>query len=402
MKVKGVRVSGKVFGEIALNDILELGYKLGKFFPSKSTMVSGRDYSPISRMFKRALTASLMSMGIEVMDFHESTTGEIAFCIKRFGASGGFNVLLDPSNEDHALIRVFRSPGYEVVGEELRRIADLDIGDVAPMTKEVGWVTYAEYVHKLYAGALSSFVRADIISEKSMRIVMNPGGGPADIILREFSSSMSLESILISSPYRSKSYLYPMLEELDKTATISSSVGATLGVVFNNDATSLAIYNDLTGYLLPEEVAVLLARRLPTESKIYLGGPVIGEYVDILKSMGYEVHVLRGEEEVIERTRRDRPVLSITSLGEPIVPTFSLGYDSLALFVTVLEAIAMDMSTPFDEIKRARERRVAGVVAAERSRKFCEEGERALWGCRQGEGRALLFSPRHQGFLILE
>lgn len=401
MKVKGARVSGRVFSEITLSDILELGYKLGKLFPSRSVIVSGRDYSPISRMFKRALTASLMNVGIEVMDFHESTTGEIAFCIKRFGASGGFNVLLDPSSEDHAMIRIFRSPGYEVIGEELRRVIEADIGDAGHAVKEVGWVTYAEYIHKLYAGALSSFVRADIISERSLRVVANPGGGPADIILREFSSSMNLESILISSPYRFKSYLYPMLEELEKTAVISSSIGATLGVVFNNDATSISIYNSSTGYLLPEEVAVLLARRLPTESKIYLGGPVIGEYIDVLKSMGYDVLVLRSEEELIERTRKDRPVLSITSLGEAIVPTFSLGYDSLALFVMLLEAIAMNMSTPFEDIRKIREKHVAGAVAVERGKKICEEAERAPWGCREGD-RSLLFSPQHRGFLVLE
>jgi len=116
-----MRLKGKLYEDITLEKAVKLGYVIGRSAGPRNLVVSGRDAFRVSRMLKRAITAGVMSAGADVMDFHESLNGEIAFAIKRFGAKMGFMVSIDPSTGG-VLLKIFSSPGYELAGESLKRI----------------------------------------------------------------------------------------------------------------------------------------------------------------------------------------------------------------------------------------------------------------------------------------
>jgi len=66
LEIKRERLVGKPIEEVSLEDITRLGDRLGEYFGGEKTLfVSGRDFYPASRMFKRSLTAGLMSRGVE-------------------------------------------------------------------------------------------------------------------------------------------------------------------------------------------------------------------------------------------------------------------------------------------------------------------------------------------------
>lgn len=401
LPLKNNRLGGEVFREISLASIEELSDLLVSIFGSKGVVVSGRDLSPVSRMFKRALTAGLMSLGVEVLDFHDATSGEISFSIRKFGAIGGFNIVLDHAADKCVTIKLFKNPGYEIVGEELARYLS-GVKRRERVFERVGWVSYVEYIHKLYAAALAGFIKQDVVQERHLKVVVDPTDSPASNVLSEFLQSIGANYVMVSG--FNPSSLYPYMWEIERVALVSNATEAIFGVVFNNDATQIALYSPRLGLLMPEDIVLFLSKRFPTGSKIFLQEPFIRAYVDKLKSEGYDVRIYREENKMIEDIRRIRPAIVVSWRGEIALPAFSLSYDSLALFSILLEAVALGMHASIEEVEEVRSRSVSGVIAVEKVLSECRETRSvAIWGCRDVKsGKTFVYSPKERAFLIME
>ncbi|WP_448577359.1 phosphoglucomutase [Thermosphaera sp.] len=356
LRIERERLIGKPVDEVTLEDVTGLGALLGEYFGGERTLfVSGRDFYPASRMFKRALTAGLMSSGVEVLDFHESINGEIAFSIKRFGARGGFSIIQDPYDPVRIMIRVFKAPGVEIVGGELEKIISkgrtLQMGE-----KKVGWVNYAEYIHKLYVSALTSFVKTDVIIDEKLSIVAGSSRGALDIVLPELFTSIKTDSIVFSTRKMIEERTgYPLTNEMLKTSRIVNALNADLGVIFNNDASSITVYTKKTGFLLPEELGIILLSRYRPGSKVLLDKWWNSKYVEEIES-NYSVIKASGEEDFFTKLRKEQPVLALNGKGEVVIPLFSLGYDGLLGFIALLEAISLSDRSLWDMIVENRAR----------------------------------------------
>ncbi|MEM2009264.1 MAG: phosphoglucomutase [Thermosphaera sp.] len=356
LEIKRERLVGKPIEEVSLEDITRLGDRLGEYFGGEKTLfVSGRDFYPASRMFKRALTAGLMSRGVEILDFHESINGEIAFSIKRFGARGGFSIIQDPYDPEKIMVRVFKNPGVEVVGGEIRRLLSREEG-ATPAERRVGWVNYAEYIHKLYISALTSFVKTDAIIERGVSIIVGSSRGALDIILPDLITSLRLDSIIFSTRKMIEEKAgYPLIDEISKTSRIVNALDVELGVVFNNDASSLTIYTKKTGLLMPEEVALTILTRYRQGSKILVDKWWSERYLEEV-SAGYNVIKSDSEEEMFLKLKKEKPVIAVNGRGEIVIPLFSLGYDGLLGFAAFLEAVSLDQANTLSRVRELRER----------------------------------------------
>ncbi|MCD6301258.1 MAG: phosphoglucomutase, partial [Staphylothermus sp.] len=257
-KIINDRITGVPNLEFTPEDASNLGAIIGSWYGVNSIVVSGRDYNPSSRMLKRAFISGLMSVGVEVMDFHESVAGEIAYSIKRFGARGGFIVVNNSILTDHVMFKIFTNPGIELVGDKLTNILNKkEIKRVDP--HNTGWVSYAEYIHRLYISALSSFIAYDRIMEKKFKVVVDVNHGPADKIIPELFSHLGIDFILInaSKPTKKEQYTYPYINNIREISNIVRSTDADMGLIFNNDASSYLLLDENGKPLLPEEVLLL-------------------------------------------------------------------------------------------------------------------------------------------------
>ncbi len=335
------RIVGKPNQEITPEDAAELGAIIGSWYGRGSIVVSGRDYNPSSRMLKRAFVAGLMSAGVDVMDFHESLSGEISYSIKRFGARGGVNVSTYPLLEGHVQFRIFTSPGYEVIGDELASIIR-DKYIQRTMPGETGWVTYAEYIHKLYVSALTAFINSDAVSSRGFSIVVSTSYGPSDLVLPDLFASLNVDYILLSSGRRvAHGFRYPLIDEVRRVSGIVRSAGLDFGVILNNDGSSLAIVDDNGALLLPEETSLILLQMIPRSSSIVVSSDIFYFFDMVAGYSGVDV-VRAGDSEssIVKECFRLRPVLGFNGVGEYIHPIFSLGYDAVLTLAKVLEALA--------------------------------------------------------------
>lgn len=393
-------ISGKPFKDITLEQAIKLGAALGRLAGEGGLIISGRDASPVSRMFKRAITAGIMSAGAEVMDFHESLFGEISFAIKRFGGRYGFMVMQDPTAPGGIIIRICKTPGYEVVGEDLEVfLKETEKGLVEP--QRVGWIIYAEYMHRLYASAVSSFVKSDVISSTKITSVVGPSLTPLDVILRDISSDLNVNQTSIGVTL--KTCTYPFLELMEDVERIVDAIKADLGIVFSHDGSMLAVYSTSTGYLLPGELALVITERYPTGSKILVKNPVEETIAKALRSKGYDVLVVNNIEEFSGVLRRERPALAFTSMGEFISPVFSLGNDAVVTYVQLLEVLSeLGEKVLAKPIKTGLE--VPGeTISKELGLALCrEKGMVTLWGCIIVENNkitSLVYQPQRGAFL---
>ncbi len=341
-------VRGRIVGipnkDLTPEDVANIGAVIGTWYGRGSLVVSGRDYSPASRMLKRAFLAGLMSVGVDVMDFHESVAGEIAFAIKRFGARGGINVAGYPIFDNHVQFRIFVNPGYEIVGEELNQILrKTTISRVDP--REAGWITYAEYIHKLYASALTSFVDVDPILNSSIKIAVSLSHGSADKIVPDMLNSLGVDTILVNTgkPSRKYKFKYPLIEDITEVSNIVRTADLDAGIVISNDASALVVIDDQGKPLLPEETTLVIADNIASGSQVIASDNVFSFIINELEHKGIKVKLVEStEKSIIMECVRERPSLGFNSVGEYIHSLFSLGYDAILTLLYILKTIALN------------------------------------------------------------
>lgn len=337
-------IRGRIVGvpnlELTPEDAANIGSAIGSWFKPGSVAITGRDYYASSRMIKRALTSGLMSAGVEVLDLHASTVGEISFSIKRFGARGGVSITYYPVYKDHVQLRVFSSPGVELVGDELLSAVKGDCRRVKP--QEVGWLSYAEYIHQIYISALLAFINADLVGSRKFNIAVSTSHGPSDLILPELLSQLHVDAIVLNSS-RSipQGYEYPLVEEVSKASEVTQAAGLDFGAVISNDGSSISIIDGGGRVLLTEEVVVALKPLIQVNSSIIASSDVFSTVDVELSDLGVLVKrtgVLEGA--VLKEASKARPFVGFTSVGEFVHPLFSLGYDAILTLLRILESLA--------------------------------------------------------------
>lgn len=394
-----MRIYGKPLVDFTLEQAVKLGVAIGRAAGSGNLVISGRDYARVSRMLKRAVTAGVMSTGADVMDFHESLIGEISFAIKRFGARMGFMVSLDPVSRG-ILLRIFSSPGYELVGRKLDTTLSTE-ASLRAETNQIGWIYYAEYMHRLYVAALSSFIKSDLVSSRRPSVIVGPSVEPLGTILSEISNSVGVDQTIIGGADIPE---HPNIELMDKIGKVSDALSTSIGVAFSHDGSQLSLYTPETGYTIPEELVLTVLSKYPT-SKIITYAPILKSLVRHLDQLGYDIIVLDSEEEFHELVRKERPPLAFTWRGEFITPVFSLGFDSLTLYVQVLEMISDRGDRLINDIKAIRSRMNHEYVELNAGLELCREysGNTTLWGCRilkNNKVYTLIYQHKTRGFTI--
>lgn len=394
-----MRIVGKPFKDLTLEKAVKLGVAIGSMAGGRGLVVSGRDHSRISRMLKRAITAGVMSTGADVMDFHESLTGEISFAMKRFGARMGFMVTTDPVHGGVS-IRLYRSPGYEILGRELEEVLSrLEGGVLQP--QEVGWIYYAEYMHELYVAAVSSFVKGDLISSRRLSVVVGPDIEPLSTVLKGLSRALSVNHVTIGGLMPVSKY--PDLVLMEKLSKVSEALRTTCGVLLSHEGSSMVLYSSNLGFTMPEELLLIVLEKYSPGAKVALLNPVSEPLVKVTRERGFDVIVVDDELEFQRTVRRERPAVAFTWRGDSVTPVFSLGYDSIIMYAQVLEIVS-EHSEVFEKVLSARRQLSTELVSVEEAARVCSEKslDVAMWGCRVQENGNLVtyvYQPTLGGFL---
>ncbi len=334
--------------EITPEFATRLGSAFGTCLPPGSKVVTSRDSTRSSRMIKRAVTASLLSVGCDVLDLRSSPVPVARHFIRSSGAVGAINVRKLPGNSRITLIEMFDADGAYLskslerkvenifFREDFRRTDPDDLGVIDSASRAI-----EDYQADFYEELKRLTGEPD---GARLRIVCDFGYSALAAILPPMLDRLNVEALSLNTFNDAK--LAPRSEEeverhVDNVRHIVGSLGYDLGVVFTNEGERLTVVDGqgrlLSGFQLAGVLGLLLTRRHPNESACF---SVISptRLTTLLAENGLRVHACKTDAPAIFQEAKDH-LFAADDAGGFVFPGLHAGFDgsfALAILVSLL------------------------------------------------------------------
>jgi len=230
--------------EITPEFATRLGSAFGSCLPVRSKVVTSRDSTRSSRMIKRAIIASLLSVGCDVLDLRSAAVPIARHFIRASGASGAVNVRKLPGNSRVTLIEMFDSRGAYVSPNTERKIETTFFREDFNRTDpdDLGVIEFASRAIEEYQADF--FRLLDPKGSKKLRIVCDYGYSSLASIYPAMLARIGVESISLNGFNDAK--LAPrsqadINEHLDNLSQVVGSLGYDMGAVFTNEGERLTV-----------------------------------------------------------------------------------------------------------------------------------------------------------------
>ncbi|MDP1728047.1 MAG: phosphoglucosamine mutase [Bacteroidota bacterium] len=362
--ISGIRgtIGGKAGDALTPLDIVKFTAAYGilmKQGAASCKIVVGRDARISGEMVNHLVTATLMGLGIDVVDLGLSTTPTVEIAVVMEGAQGGIILTASHNPKQWNALKLLNSKGEfisEELGKEVLSLADSDKIEYAEVDKLGKRYENNTYIQKHIDAILKlDLVDIDAIRERKFKIVVDAvnstGGIAVPMLLRALGVSDIVE-IYCTPDGKFPHNPEPLPENLTAISGEVRRAKADLGIVVDPDVDRLALVCE-DGSMFGEEytlvaVAEYVLRNVNTKRLKKLGFQK--NTVSNLSSSralrditekndgGYAASAV-GEVNVVKLMKETHAVIGGEGNGGIIYPELHYGRDSLvgiALFLTHL------------------------------------------------------------------
>jgi mannose-1-phosphate guanylyltransferase / phosphomannomutase len=257
--------------EITPDFACRLGSAFGSCFNPGSRIVTSRDSTRSSRMIKRAIIASLLSVGLDVLDMRSAALPVARHFIRASGAVGAVNVRKLPGNSRVTLIEMFDSEGAYLSRSLERKVESLFYREDFKRTDpdDLGTMEFASRAVEEYQNDFFR-VLGDGSARRRMRIVCDYGYSSLASIFPAMLERLGVESISINSFNDAK--LAPRSEadverHVENLRHIVGTLSYDMGVLFTDEGERLVLVDGhgqhIDGQRLLGVVGTLVAMTSP-------------------------------------------------------------------------------------------------------------------------------------------
>lgn len=313
-----------------------LGAAFGSIFANGSMVVTCRDSTRSSRMLKRAMMASLLSVGCEVVDLRGTAVPIARHFIKTSGAVGAMNVRKLPGNRRVSLFELFDGRGAYLAKNQERKVETAffreDFHRIDP--EDLGSIHYAGHAIEEYEEAYHTLLGTR--DGRHFRIVCDFGFSSIGSLMPALLGSLGVEIISINSYNDAK--LAPRSDEevakhIGNLKNIVSTLGYDFGVLFTNEGERLHLVDQagrvLGGNDLLAVMASLTARTVPG-AEVCLSMTASNRVEEMIRGLGGKVTRSKSDVRSIMDTATKRGVaFAGDQLGGFIFPKFHPGFDAM-------------------------------------------------------------------------
>jgi len=323
--------------EITPDFATRLGSAFGSTLSSGSKVITSRDSTRSSRMIKRALIASLVSVGCDVIDLRSSAVPIMRHFVRASGAAGAINVRKLPGNRRVTLIEMF-GPNGEYLGKSQERKVETayfreDFLRADP--DDLGAIEFAsraveEYQHDFHQ------LLPPFCGGQRLRVVCDYGYSALGPIFPAMLARLGFESISVNGYNDAK--LSPRTPEeiadhVSNLREISRSLGFELGALFTDEGERLSLIDgsgeQVEGHRLFGAFCLLVAKTNPG-AKIAMSVTAPSLMEALLDAEGASVMRMRSEAKAWEVASGEaRPTFGGDEKGGFIFPEFHPGYDAM-------------------------------------------------------------------------
>ncbi|MGE5557131.1 MAG: sugar phosphate nucleotidyltransferase [Bacillota bacterium] len=247
-------ITGLINREFTPEFCAKLGAALGSSCKKREIMVVSSDPSPAARMTKRALSAGLLSVGIDVYDLGTMPPPVTRFAVVLLKASGGVNIRSLEEKSENLLCEFFDSHGLNLDKAKERAIENLFWREDFPRAgqKSMGQVTFIPGILEKYLEMLFASLDFKAIRIRQFKIVTCYSTGMLSLLLSSFLERCGCQVLALqpgecgAKPDENQRILNGITRSVTNTK-------ADLGILVDKSAEKISLVDE-KGQILPDEM----------------------------------------------------------------------------------------------------------------------------------------------------
>lgn len=342
-------VAGLSNVEITPDFACRLGSAFGSLFPQGSQVVTFRDSTRSSRMIKRAVIASLLSVGCDVLDMRSAALPIARHFIKTSGAVGAMGVRKLPGNKRVSLIEMLDSRGAYMSRASERKVENAffreDFKRIDP--DDLGIMEFVSRAVEEYQADYFRLLPQTTVSRR-LRVVCDYGFSAVANIFPAMLGQMGIETISLNG-YNDAKLAPRTPSEVDvhvqNLSQIVGTLGYDLGVLFTEEGERIMLVDahgaQIQGNTLLAALGSLVARTHPN-ARIAISVTAPTALEDVLRKHGAVVVRTKSDVRSLMAASADADVtFAGDERGGFIFPAIHPGFDgpfSFGMLLSMLQA----------------------------------------------------------------
>ncbi|MHA2178289.1 MAG: phosphoglucosamine mutase [Candidatus Thorarchaeota archaeon] len=351
----GVR---KVYGsEFDLEMALNLGKALGTYV-GKGTVFIARDARTTGLMVAEALSAGIMSTGVNVVRGGIIPTPTLAFATMKHGFDAGLMVTAAHNPPEYTGVKFWSRTSMGFKPEEERKLEDIYESKKFKIATwdSLGEETVLESSIDEHIDAILDKCDADLIKSKKFRVIVDPGNGAACVLTPYLMQRLNCDVVTINGqldghfPSRPSE---PEEESLGDLIVMVKETEADLGIAHDGDSDRVVFVTKKGEVVRGDRTIALLAREALEDSKKKTivttvdSSLVLDETIE--KSGGKTIRTPVGDIQVAIKVEESNAIIGGEACGVFIFPDTHLAPEPFLAACKVLELMAQSGKS-FDEL----------------------------------------------------
>ncbi|MGY5864902.1 MAG: phosphoglucosamine mutase [Candidatus Thorarchaeota archaeon] len=347
----GVR---KIYGEeFDLEMAMNLGKALGTHV-GEGTVLIARDARTTGLMVADALSAGIMSTGVNVVRGGIIPTPTLAFVTMKHGFDAGLMVTASHNPPEYTGVKFWSGTSMGYTPEEERKLEEIY---ETKKFKVASWDTLGnervlESSVDDHIEAILKLCDADLIRAKSFRVIVDPGNGAACVLTPYLMQQLNCEVVTINGqldghfPGRPSE---PEEESLGDLVQMIKKTGAALGIAHDGDSDRVVFVTERGEVIRGDRTIALLAQQVLKESKEKTvvttvdSSLVLDETVE--KAGGKTIRTPVGDIQVAIKVGESNGIIGGEACGVYIFPDAHLAPEPFLAACRVLELMALTGKT---------------------------------------------------------
>ncbi|MEN6592681.1 MAG: phosphomannomutase [Methanobacterium sp.] len=331
-------IRGKVNLEITNKFATQIGALIGNYIGAGKSVMVGRDSNTPSQMIKRSLSTGLMSAGIKVIDFGVAPIPVIHYGMNRYGAKVMVTISESHLRPEDIVIKIF-SP-HEIPLEQ-RHI------EKVPWNQIVRLKYVQDYTDK-YISSVINHITSDLIESKGFRIVVDCEKGLKNPIIPKVLNKMGCETVSVGcKEIKERNFPEPSPQRLSLVSDITTSIGADMGVVLDNDHDGVEFIDEKGNIIRHQTILAIFAKFLLEENpgNNVVSSVVASKVLDKIVSNYNGKFIKTSVNSVLTETVNNKAIFGGDEPGMYIFPQFQKCFDAVYSVSKMLEILAAKNTT---------------------------------------------------------
>ena len=334
----------------------KLGSALGAYLGKNSSAVISRDTTSAARLIKRAFTAGLLSMGVNVFDMEIGSVPINRYSIRYLNADMGFYIQISPLTGLQLInIKIFNKHGFRISLNEEKKIENIFFRGDYPRKEafETGRLYYPSHNIESYISNVHNYINADVLIENNWEIIADCFNGTASYTFPELLNAFGCETTVLRGQVKEFISEEDIATETRKALgniVQMARINRKIGVIIGPHATQITIVDEMGNILRDDDiVSILCLYYLRHKDVKKINIPVTTSIT--LEEM---IHELGGE--VIRTSSKLRYPEDTTDLfiGGPsgYYPYLELMYDPMITLLRILKFLSLEKTNLYEVKER--------------------------------------------------